>query len=160
MLRVARTLTGDPTESEDLVQDSLVRAYKAIDRFDGAHPRAWLLTIVRNTNVNRHRKQRPSLLDDPDDQDRLNVDTAPGPDAYIDDLSFDVTVDAALATLTDDARAVIDAVDLMGLTYAQAAERLGIPEGTVMSRLHRARRKIRDELRAQGIDGRSGRCED
>ena len=66
MLRVARSLTAGAAEAEDLVQDSLLRAYRSIDTFDGRHPRAWLLTIVRNTNINRNRRQRPGLVDDPD----------------------------------------------------------------------------------------------
>lgn len=61
LLRVAQTLTGSWADSEDLVQDTLVRAYRAIDRFDGAHPRAWLLTILRHTHLNSTRRQRPDL---------------------------------------------------------------------------------------------------
>jgi len=50
MLRVARTLTGNPTDAEDLIQETVIRAFRALDRFDGAHPRAWQLTILRHTN--------------------------------------------------------------------------------------------------------------
>jgi DNA-directed RNA polymerase specialized sigma24 family protein len=64
MLRVARTLTGSPTDAEDLVQETVIRAFRALDRFDGAHPRAWLLTTLRNTNMNMHRRQRPDLVED------------------------------------------------------------------------------------------------
>ena len=64
LLRVARTLTRSGADAEDLVQETLVRAYRAIDRFDGRHPRAWLLTILRNTNANMHRRRRPGLVDD------------------------------------------------------------------------------------------------
>ena len=66
LLRVARTLTWRPADAEDLAQDTLLRVYQAIDRFDGAHPRAWLLTILRNTHLNRNRRRRPELLDDQD----------------------------------------------------------------------------------------------
>src|SRR6056297_4282422 len=64
LLRVARRLTQDGHDAEDLVQDTLVRAYRAFDRFDGRYPRAWLLTILRNTHRNQLRKRRPDLLDD------------------------------------------------------------------------------------------------
>lgn len=59
LLRVARTLTGSWADAEDLVQDTLIWAYRGVGRFDGAHPRAWLLTILRNTNQNAHRRRRP-----------------------------------------------------------------------------------------------------
>lgn len=77
MLRVARTLTPNHAEAEDLVQDTLIRAHRAIDRFDGAHPRAWLLTILRNTQINRTRRRRHELLDDPDRTMATVADTAP-----------------------------------------------------------------------------------
>src|SRR5919204_17709 len=74
LLRVALTLTAQPADAEDLVQDTLLRAYGAVDRFDGRHPRAWLLTIMRRAEINRHRRRRPQLLADPDtDLDRLTV---------------------------------------------------------------------------------------
>jgi RNA polymerase sigma-70 factor (ECF subfamily) len=67
LLRVAQSLTSNAHDAEDLVQDTMLRAYRAIDRFDGEHARAWLFTILRNTHVNRNRKRRPGLLDDPND---------------------------------------------------------------------------------------------
>ena len=155
MLRVARSLTRNRADAEDLVQDSLIRAYKAIDRFDGRHPRAWLLTILRNTNINRNRRRRPELLRDPDTQlERLVQspadDEATRPDRFV-DLEFDADVEDALATLTEPFADVIELVDVDGLSYAEAAEALGIPVGTVMSRLHRARKKIREQLRRTGV---------
>ena len=66
LYRVARSITRNPTDAEDLVQDTMLRAYRAILRFDGRHPRAWLLTIMRNAQINRVRRKRPELLRDPD----------------------------------------------------------------------------------------------
>jgi hypothetical protein len=66
LLRVATSLTCQPADAEDLVQDTLIRAYSAVDRFDGEHPRAWLLTILRNTHVNRARRRLPVLFREPD----------------------------------------------------------------------------------------------
>jgi len=66
LLRVANSLTRNRADAEDLVQDTLLRAFRAIDRFDGRYPRAWLLTILRNTHINRNRRRRPELLRDPE----------------------------------------------------------------------------------------------
>ncbi len=155
MLRVARSLTRNHADAEDLVQDSLIRAYKAIDRFDGRHPRAWLLTILRNTHINRNRRRRPELLRDPDTQlERVTQspadDEASRPDRFV-DLQFDAELDDALGSLSEPFAAVIELVDVDGLSYAEAAEAMGIPVGTVMSRLHRARKKVREQLRRSGV---------
>jgi len=154
LLRVARRLTRSPNDAEDLVQDTLLRAFRAFDGFDGRYPRAWLLTILRNTHINRIRKRRPDILDDEVAQ-RL---PARGQDGRQDGTSeralhdeLDPIVRDALASLSANHRAVIALVDLDGLTYKEAADVLDVPVGTVMSRLHRARRKVRAHLEAHGI---------
>jgi RNA polymerase sigma-70 factor (ECF subfamily) len=153
LLRVARTLTSRPADAEDLVQDTLLRAYRAIDRFDGAHPRAWLLTILRNTHVNRNRRRRPELLDDQDAVLGRLADRggAEGPEGLVVGSAFDPVVSDALHALGDRYRQIVTLVDVDGLSYADAAEALGVPEGTVMSRLHRARARMRHRLIAAGL---------
>ncbi|PAZ13056.1 RNA polymerase subunit sigma [Streptomyces sp. SA15] len=153
LLRVAMTLTAQPADAEDLVQDTLLRAYRAIDRFDGEHPRAWLLTIMRRAEINRHRRRRPHLLDDPDiDLDRLTSDgTVASPEEVVVGEDFDEVVSVALAGLPDKHQQVVRLVDIGGLSYAEAAEVLDVPQGTVMSRLHRARKRIRTQLAAAGL---------
>jgi RNA polymerase sigma-70 factor (ECF subfamily) len=155
MLRVARSLTRNTADAEDLVQDSLVRAYRAIDRFDGRYPRAWLLTILRNTHINRNRRRRPELLRDPD----IQLETAEQspedaernrPDRFI-DFEFDAAVEDALDALSPTFREVIELVDIDGLSYAEAAAVINAPIGTVMSRLHRGRKKMREQLRRAGV---------
>lgn len=154
LLRVARTLVPRPADAEDLVQDTLLRAYNSIGTFDGRHPRAWLLTIMRNAQINRTRRRRPELLDDPDvELDRL-ADTGDGresPEAIVVGVAFDAVVADALDALPDRFRQVVDLVDIDGLTYAEAAEVIGVPVGTVMSRLHRSRTRIRKRLVAAGL---------
>jgi RNA polymerase sigma-70 factor, ECF subfamily len=154
LYRVARRLTRNPADAEDLVQDTLVRAYRAFDRFDGRYPRAWLLTILRNTHINQLRKRRPDLLDDEVAQQLPARGDDGRTDGTVDRAlhdSFDPIVREALASLSANHRAVIALVDLDGLTYQEAADLLGVPAGTVMSRLHRARKKVRHELEAHGI---------
>lgn len=131
LLRVALGLTPQRADAEDLVQDTLIRAYRAIGSFDGRYPRAWLLTILRNTHLNRSRRWRPDLLRDPEGM-RSRVEAVPDEDPRTPE-------------------------DVEGLSYAEAAQALGVPAGTVMSRLHRARRRIRTRLAAAGVAPRAGR---
>ncbi len=156
LLRVANSLAGNVSDAEDLVQDTLIRAFRSIDGFDGVYPRAWLLTILRNTHINRHRRQRPELLRDPDGSQRHLSDglATDRTDAMVDAM-FDAEIDSALMALDEPFRRVIELVDVQGLSYAQAADVLTIPVGTVMSRLHRARGRIRDHLARAGIAPRS-----
>lgn len=160
LLRVARRMTRRPADAEDLVQETVLRAYRALDRFDGRHPRAWLLTIMRNTNINRIRKRRPALLDDQDDAFRRlaasDADGRTGPQEIVLDGLVDQTLLDALGALSEAHREVIALVDVEGLTYRETAEALGIPIGTVMSRLHRARRRVRDALERGGPEPEVG----
>lgn len=159
LLRVARTLTR-PADAEDLVQETLLRAYRAIDRFDGRYPRAWLLTIMRNTQINRTRRRRPELLDDPDRTFAEVADESSGdadPESVVVGEMFDAVVEDALARLPETFRQAVELVDIAGLSYQETADALGIPVGTVMSRIHRARQRIRDRLAAAGLAPRSHR---
>lgn len=154
LLRVALSLTDQPSDAEDLVQDTLLRAWRSIDSFDGRHPRAWLLTILRNANINRHRRRRPVLLDDPDATFEQLAGTDAGAVSAEDvvmDRRFDAAVEAAVVALPAKFREVLMLVDVRGLTYAAVSDVLDIPEGTVMSRLHRARKRVRESLAASGL---------
>jgi RNA polymerase sigma-70 factor, ECF subfamily len=157
LLRVALSRTGNAADAEDLVQDTLLRAYRAIGRFDGSYPRAWLLTILRNAQVNRVRRRRPSLLRNPDAGHRLEEgrDPIPSAEAIVVGQAFDATVEDAVTRLPERFRHVVELVDIDGLSYQDAANALGIPVGTVMSRLHRARHRIRTRLTAAGLVPRS-----
>ena len=156
LLRVATSITRNHAEAEDLVQDTLLRAYRSIGQFDGRYPRAWLLTILRNTNINRNRRRRPELLRDPDvalDPTR-GLASAERADLCV-EREIDATIIEAVETLDEPFRRVVELVDVDGLSYADAAQILGIPVGTVMSRLHRARSRIRRQLsRADFTPGR------
>jgi len=153
MMHVALSITANKHDAEDLVQDTLVRAFRSIDSFDGRYPRAWVLTILRNTNINNHRKRRPELERDPDPGRERSDPRAPDTSAEAEVMAaaFDATVEQAFLALPDDFRRVVALVDIDQHSYAEAARIMGTPVGTVMSRLHRARKRIRDELHATGV---------
>jgi RNA polymerase sigma-70 factor (ECF subfamily) len=150
LLRVARSLTRDPADAEDLVQDTLLRAYRAIERFDGRHPRAWLLTILRNANANRGRGRRSEVVSDAS-MERAPAPASEEPEAVLMRGTFDAAVEQAFRALPEKSRRVVELVDLSGLSYQEVAVTLGVPVGTVMSRLHRGRGRIRTALLATGL---------
>lgn len=160
LYRAARALTSQPADAEDLVQETLLRAFRFIDRFDGQHPRAWLLTILRNAEHNRHRGRRAQLFHDADEAVG-RIDSEPdragnGPEEQLVDAVFDAAVQRAFAALPEKHQQVVALVDIEGLSYAGAAEVLNVPVGTVMSRLHRARNRIRRRLAAEGVTPKRG----
>ena len=149
LLRVARSITGNTDDAEDLVQETLLRAYRGMTTFDGEHPRAWLLTIMRNANINSHRRQRPAHLRDPDktdDRTDARSPVAPSAEEVVSGSWVDDRIDAAMAGLPPRLHQAMQLIDVDQLTYDEAAAVLGIPSGTVMSQLHRARRRVRDRL--------------
>lgn len=157
LLHVARTMVTREHDAEDFVQDTLLRAYRSIERFDGAYPRAWLFTIMRNTNINRNRKQRPELLSDPMSSERVADSLSePTSEEIAESRAFNVVVAKVLAALPLRMSQVVELVDIDGLSYAETASALGVPVGTVMSRLHRARKKIQVRLTAAGLAPRRG----
>jgi RNA polymerase sigma-70 factor (ECF subfamily) len=111
---------------------------------------------MRNTEINRHRRRRPELLDDQDATFERLAAAAEGqdektPEGLVVGETFDAVVSDALAALPDRFRQVVTLVDVHGLSYAEASEALGVPVGTVMSRLHRARARMRQRLIAAGL---------
>ena len=136
--RYACALTRDAEVADDLVQDTLVRALRSEHLFHGGDIRSWLYTILTNLNRNRLRSlaRRPALtpIEDADAPD------ASGPEAGGRDI------ERALATLVEDQRIALLLVVLEGLSYREVAEVQGVPIGTVMSRLARARAQIRAYL--------------
>ena len=136
--RYARALTRNADIADDLVQDTLVRALRSEHLFHGGEVRSWLYTILTNLNRNRLRSlaRRPALspIEESDAPDMA------GPEAGGRDI------ERALATLVDDQRTALLLVVLEGLSYREVAEVQGVPIGTVMSRLARARAQIKSFL--------------
>jgi RNA polymerase sigma-70 factor (ECF subfamily) len=133
--RYARALTRDSDIADDLVQDTLVRALRSKHLFHGGEMRSWLYTILTNLNRNRLRSlsRRPMLMP-LEDNDAPNL---AGPESGGRDI------ERALATLVEDQRNALLLVVLEGLTYREVAAVQGVPIGTVMSRLARARVQIK-----------------
>jgi len=150
LLRVARSLSGNSADGEDLVQETLIKAFGALDNFDGANPRAWLLTILRNSAHNVWRKKKPDYVDDwtllPEFKPAFNAEEPRS--AEEDALSgvVDPALLKAVNGLAAEFRSVLILVDVEGFSYAECAEILGIPIGTVMSRRSRGVAKVRKSL--------------
>jgi RNA polymerase sigma factor (sigma-70 family) len=153
---LARWLSGSPTDADDVVQEAFLRAFRFFDGYEGDNPRAWLLAIVRNTWFTEWRRQHNRADSTPYD-DSLNVDDQlPGwADESGDDpeklaVRQDETelVHRALATLPVEYREVIVLRELEDMSYKDVAAVAGIPMGTVMSRLSRARRLLCTAVRA------------
>ena len=136
--RYARALTRDAETADDLVQDTLVRALRSEHLFHGGAVRSWLYTILTNLNRNRLRSlARRPIVRQLEDDDAADI---AGPEAGGRDI------ERALALLVEEQRTALLLVVLEGLTYREVAEVQGVPIGTVMSRLARARIQIRAYL--------------
>ena len=145
---LARWLLRNEQDARDSVQEAYLRAFKAYDRFRGGDGRAWLLTIVRNvcyTHLRRVQRHQP-----PEEFDELQhtpVNDTLEEATRLRRETDTVRLDAALAALPVDMREVIVLHELEGLAYKEIAAVAGIPIGTVMSRLARARLRLQREVR-------------
>lgn len=159
LLRVARSLTRSTVDADDLVQETVIRAYNSILTFDGAHPRAWLLTIMRNTNMNMHRRKRPALIDDWSFLGSYPLAFGAVESKSAEDVSGDTHLSEELIrgikTLDQHYREVLFLIDIEGLNYTECALLLGLPIGTITSRLSRARQRLRKYLiQTNAFEGR------
>jgi RNA polymerase sigma-70 factor (ECF subfamily) len=153
--RVARRLVGSREEAEDLVQDTYARAFRSWQQFaPGTNLRAWLLRILTNLNIDRGRRiQRSPDMQPLEEGDYFLYnklestisDENPAEERVIERLSQNSVVEA-LAEVPHDFRDVLVLVDIGEFSYAEAAQILDIPIGTVMSRLHRGRRALKQRL--------------
>jgi RNA polymerase sigma-70 factor (ECF subfamily) len=152
--RVARHLVRDPDEAADLMQETYARAFRSWRSFTpGTNLRAWLLRILTNLNIDRGRRQQRAPDTQPLEEgdyflyNKLEEagDGASDADRVVERLSQDDVV-VALSAVPHDFRDVLVLVDLGDFTYADAAQILDIPVGTVMSRLHRGRRILKKAM--------------
>lgn len=144
LLGTAVRLTGSRAEAEDLVQDAVMRAWQFRAQFEkGSNARAWMHRIMMNTFINGYRRKRR-------ERDILNLAGIEADDelAPSENITLGDEVETALAALPDEFRTVLMRIDLNEQSYREVADALGCPIGTVMSRLHRARRVLKSKLRA------------
>jgi RNA polymerase sigma-70 factor, ECF subfamily len=151
--------TKNTEEAEDLVQETYLRAYRFFDKFeDGTNFKAWISRILTNTFINSYRKKaripQQVQLEKVDFfiEDKVNFsDDDSTPNTYEGesfDKLFDDEVNTALDKLNENFRQIIVLADIEGLSYKEIAQKAGIPLGTVMSRLFRARKMLQKSLRS------------
>ncbi len=165
MYAVALRLTRNPTDAEDLTQNALVKALRFHDKFkEGTYIKAWLLTILRNTFINEYRSKSrrpmqvelsgteaaPNVSPDP----KVSLQMVPGRREGLLELLED-EVREALDAVPDDFRLAVIMADLEDKSYKDISDVMGCPIGTVMSRLYRGRKILREKLAgyaaAQGL---------
>jgi RNA polymerase sigma-70 factor (ECF subfamily) len=159
---LARWLTRDDSNAEDVVQEACLRAFKFLDSFHGENGRAWLLAIVRNTFYTWLETNRPQMLNVPFDEDTLAADGY-DVDALTLDANYSVDrlleredsrrlVNHALQQLPTEFREVIVLRELEDLSYKEISTVANVPIGTVMSRLARARKLLQRHLQQANLE--------
>lgn len=159
MHRTAVRLTRNPSDADDLVQDAVVKAYRFFDSYEqGTNIRAWLLKILSNVFFSKYRRNQlegnvASLAaSDPVAEGWMSaasMNPSREPERLVERPILESAVARVLDGIPEDFRTVLVLVDVEGMTYREVAEAMGCPIGTVMSRLHRARRAVATKLGVQ-----------
>ncbi len=157
--RFALSLTRDPSDAQDIVQETYLRAYRSWHTFEpGSDCRRWLFTICRNAFLRSRHQLRHEV--DPVDGDAEAIAAAKehsamivdGTDRLLSTIDLGPALDRALSELEAPFRSAVQLVDVEDQSYEAAADILGVPIGTVRSRLFRARRQLQQKLRAHAKD--------
>ena len=160
LYKTALRMTRSVEETEDLLQETYLKAYSHYDRFqEGTNLKAWLFRIMKNTYINSYRKRRIKPLHLEFDELQEGFESSLLDQGYITDVSpegdllgteIDAEVRDALLALAHDYKMAVLMVDIHGLSYQETADILGVPVGTVMSRLYRGRKKLERALLSFG----------
>ena len=148
MYTVAYRLSGNDEDAQDLVQEALIRVRRGLERYEPGSLEGWLARIVTNVfldEVRRRRRRPTSAL--PDDPERM---LPPSPAADEVQMGLSNEIQAALASLPEEFRVPVVLCDVADQSYEQIALTLGVPVGTVRSRIHRGRRQLR-ALLTEGV---------
>jgi RNA polymerase sigma factor (sigma-70 family) len=155
---LARSITGSGADSEDVVQEACLRAFRGIAGFGGKNARAWVLTIVRHTAYDWIRKKRmaPELIEDfADLAVQVRCDEGPlTPESHLVSYQDAQQLEETVQSLPELFRQALVLRYTKGLAYKEIAAVMGVPTGTVMSRLSRARRLVRDSSVTRALEGR------
>lgn len=154
---LAYRILGDPASAADATQEALIAAYRKIATFRGGSFPSWLLRIVANRCYDelRRQKRRPvtpweEFGDVDEEANPALINGSQSPEQRVEQAELARLLQAAIATLPADQRVVLVLSDVEGMAYTEIAQAIGIPVGTVKSRLARARARLRDLLQAQG----------
>jgi RNA polymerase sigma-70 factor (ECF subfamily) len=147
--RLARWLMRNEQDADDVVQEASLRAFRYFRTFVGGDSRAWFLTIVRNTCASCRRRRLNTITDPLDEEDHFSARPDADPEAVLFRTDDATLVARAMRSLPDRLHQVLALREFHGLSYRELAESIGVPVGTVMSRLSRAREALRRALEAE-----------
>lgn len=142
--RLARSIVRDPSLADDVVQETMVKAWRAMPDFDGPIPRPWLMKVARNTAISLLRTRRDQVRETSDFDEVASAAGGPATTA-VDRAALD-RMWVALADLDETSRSMVVMRELNGLTYEEIADVLELPLATVKTRLFRARRALQVKM--------------
>ena len=150
--RLAYRLAGNQHDAEDLTQETFMRVFRSLDRYEPGTFKGWLHRITTNLFLDmvRHR-QKIRMEQLPEDYDRVPGDAATPEEVYS-EANLDPALQRALDELSPDFRVAVVLCDVVGMSYEEIAATLGVKMGTVRSRIHRGRAQLRESLEAQALD--------
>ncbi len=164
---LARRILRDEEQAKDVVQEAFLKVYRSLGRFEGRSSfYTWFYRVVVNLCIDAKRRQPAGRMLEWDEEQALETpvgsgldavdperQSASGPAGDLERAELREAIGRAIEALPDDARQTLLLREVDGLGYAEIAQALGIPKGTVMSRLHHARRRMRVLLAEQGVGG-------
>ena len=149
LYNAALRMTRNESEAQDIIQDTYLRAYRFFDKFErGTNFRAWLFKILKNIYINKYRREskKPQMINVSNVKVSDALRSTVTPEDEIFDKILDDDIVNAMDTLSEEFRLAIILSDLEGFSYKEIAEIINRPIGTVMSRLHRGRKLLRNKL--------------